>query len=133
MTFCATANVIVHAGLRPVFADCDRATLNLDPDDVAAASSRRARAPSCPFTSPGGPAIMAALGRIAEEHGLAIVEDAAHALEATIDGRHCGTFGDFGCFSFYVTKSVTTGEGGHGGGSRSARGRTDKDASRCTA
>ena len=50
--------------------------------------------------------------RSPREHGLALVEDAAHALEATVDGRHCGTFGDFGCFSFYVTKSVTTVDGG---------------------
>jgi dTDP-4-amino-4,6-dideoxygalactose transaminase len=55
---------------------------------------------------------MDALGAIATTHGLSVVEDCAHAIEATIDGRHCGTFGDFGCFSFYVTKNVTTVEGG---------------------
>ena len=111
MTFCATANVIVHAGYEPVFADCDRATLNLDPDDVRRRLTPRTRA-ILPVHFAGRPCDLAALGRIAEEHGLAIVEDAAHALEATIDGRHCGTFGDFGCFSFYVTKSLTTVEGG---------------------
>jgi dTDP-4-amino-4,6-dideoxygalactose transaminase len=111
MTFCATANVIVHAGYEPVFADCDRATLNLDPDDVRQRLTPRTRA-ILPVHFAGRPFDLAALGRIAEEHGLAIVEDAAHALEATIDGRHCGTFGDFGCFSFYVTKSLTTVEGG---------------------
>ena len=111
MTFCATANVIVHAGYEPVFADCDRATLNLDPDDVRRRLTPRTRA-ILPVHFAGRPCDLAALGRIAEQHGLAIVEDAAHALEATIDGRHCGTFGDFGCFSFYVTKSLTTVEGG---------------------
>jgi dTDP-4-amino-4,6-dideoxygalactose transaminase len=111
MTFCATANVIVHAGYEPVFADCDRATLNLDPDDVRQRLTPRTRA-ILPVHFAGRPCDLAALGRIAEEHGLAIVEDAAHALEATIDRRHCGTFGDFGCFSFYVTKSLTTVEGG---------------------
>ena len=49
---------------------------------------------------------------LARAHGLAVIEDCAHAIEATIDGRHCGTFGDFGCFSFYVTKNITTVEGG---------------------
>jgi dTDP-4-amino-4,6-dideoxygalactose transaminase len=107
MTFCATANVIVHAGYEPVFADCDRATLNLDPDDVRRRLTPRTRA-ILPVHFAGRPCDLAALGRIAEEHGLAIVEDAAHALEATIDGRHCGTSGNFGCFSFYVTKPAPT-------------------------
>ena len=85
--------------------------MNLDPDDVRRRLTPRTRA-ILPVHFAGRPCDLAALGRIAEEHGLAIVEDAAHALEATIDGRHCGTFGDFGCFSFYVTKSLTTVEGG---------------------
>jgi dTDP-4-amino-4,6-dideoxygalactose transaminase len=111
MTFCATANAIVHAGYEPVFADCDRATLNVDPADVRRRITPRTRA-IVPVHFAGRPCDMEALGRIAAEHGLAVVEDAAHALEATIAERHCGTFGDFGCFSFYVTKSLTTVEGG---------------------
>jgi dTDP-4-amino-4,6-dideoxygalactose transaminase len=111
MTFCATANAIVHAGYEPVFADCDRATLNIDPEDVRRRITSRTRA-VVPVHFAGRPCDMEALGRIAAEHGLAVVEDAAHALEATIGERHCGTFGDFGCFSFYVTKSLTTVEGG---------------------
>jgi dTDP-4-amino-4,6-dideoxygalactose transaminase len=111
MTFCATANAIVHAGCEPVFADCDRATLTVDPEDVRRRITRRTRA-IVPVHFAGRPCDMAALSRIAEEHGLALVEDAAHALEATVGGRHCGTLGDFGCFSFYVTKSLTTVEGG---------------------
>jgi len=111
MTFCATANAIVHAGCEPVFADCDRATLNLDPDDVRRKLTPRTRA-IIPVHFAGRPCDMGALMQIAGEHGLAVVEDAAHALEATVGGRHCGTFGDFGCFSFYVTKSLTTVEGG---------------------
>jgi dTDP-4-amino-4,6-dideoxygalactose transaminase len=111
MTFCATANAIVHAGCEPVFADCDRATLNIDPDDVRRRITPRTRA-ILPVHFAGRPCDMEALGRIAAEHGLALVEDAAHALETTIGGRHAGTFGDFGCFSFYVTKSLTTVEGG---------------------
>jgi dTDP-4-amino-4,6-dideoxygalactose transaminase len=111
MTFCATANAIVHAGCEPVFADCDRATLNIDPDDVRRKVTPRTRA-ILPVHFAGRPCDMEALGRIAAEHRLAVVEDAAHALDATVDGRHCGTLGDFGCFSFYVTKSLTTVEGG---------------------
>jgi dTDP-4-amino-4,6-dideoxygalactose transaminase len=111
MTFCATANAIVHAGCEPVFADCDRTTLNIDPADVRRKITPRTRA-IVPVHFAGRPCDMTALRAIADQHGLALVEDAAHALEATIDGRHCGTFGDFGCFSFYVTKSLTTVEGG---------------------
>ena len=111
MTFCATANAIVHAGYQPVFADCDRATLNLDLDDVRRRITARTRA-IVPVHFAGRPSDMAALGGLCAVHGLARVEDSAHALEATVEGRHCGTFGDFGCFSFYVTKSMTTVEGG---------------------
>jgi len=111
MTFCATANAIIHAGATPVFADCDRATLNLDPEDVQRKITPRTRA-LVPVHFAGRPCDMDALGSIAREHGLAVVEDCAHAIEATIDGRHCGTFGDLGCFSFYVTKNMTTVEGG---------------------
>jgi dTDP-4-amino-4,6-dideoxygalactose transaminase len=111
MTFCATVNAIIHAGLTPVFADCDRRTMNLDPGAVAAAIGQRTRA-VVPVHFAGRPCDMAALGALATQHDLRVVEDCAHAIEATIDGRHCGTFGDFGCFSFYVTKNVITVEGG---------------------
>ena len=111
MTFCATANAIVHAGCVPVFADCDPRTFNIDVADVRRKITPRTRA-IVPVHFAGRPCDIAALGSLAREHGLALVEDAAHALEATVDGRHCGTFGDFGCFSFYVTKSVTTADGG---------------------
>jgi dTDP-4-amino-4,6-dideoxygalactose transaminase len=85
--------------------------MNIDPDDVRRKITPRTRA-IVPVHFAGRPCDMAALRAIADQHGLALVEDAAHALEATIGGRHCGTFGDFGCFSFYVTKSLTTVEGG---------------------
>ena len=110
MTFCATANAIVHAGLRPVFADCD-GTMNLAPAAVAAKIGPRTKA-LLPVHFAGRPCDMTALGALAATHGLRVVEDCAHAIEATIAGRHCGTIGDFGCFSFYATKNVTTVEGG---------------------
>ena len=111
MTFCATANAIVHAGCEPVFADCDPRTFNIDVEDVRRKITPRTRAILAVHFA-GRPCDVAGLTELAREHGLALIEDAAHALEATVGGRHCGTFGDFGCFSFYVTKSVTTAEGG---------------------
>ena len=111
MTFCATANAIIHAGLRPTFADCDRSTQNLDPKALERAITPRTRA-IVPVHFAGRPCDMDAIGAIAAAHDLRMVEDCAHAIEATIRGRHCGTFGDFGCFSFYVTKNMTSVEGG---------------------
>jgi dTDP-4-amino-4,6-dideoxygalactose transaminase len=111
MTFAATANAIVHAGHEPVFADCDRRTFNLDPEDVRRRITPKTRA-ILPVHFAGRPCDMGALMAVAREHGLVVVEDAAHAVDATIGGRHCGTLGDFGCFSFYVTKNMTTVEGG---------------------
>jgi dTDP-4-amino-4,6-dideoxygalactose transaminase len=111
MTFAATANAIVHAGLVPIFADCDPRTGCLDPAALERALTPRTRA-VIPVHFAGRPCEMVAIGRIADRHGLRVVEDCAHAIEAAIDGRHCGTFGELGCFSFYVTKNVTTVEGG---------------------
>ena len=111
MTFCATANAIIHAGLTPVFADCDRDTMNLDPAEIARRVTPRTRA-LVPVHFAGRPCDMRAIATIAAADRLRVVEDCAHAIESTIDGQHCVTFGDFGCFSFYVTKNMTTGEGG---------------------
>jgi dTDP-4-amino-4,6-dideoxygalactose transaminase len=111
MTFCATANAIIHCGATPVFADCDRRTLNLDPEQVVRKITPRTRA-ILPVHFAGRPCDMLAIMRIARERNLKVIEDCSHAIETQIDGRHVGTFGDFGCYSFYVTKNVTTGEGG---------------------
>lgn len=111
MTFAATAAAIVHAGHVPVFADCDPATGCLDPAQLERAIGPRTRA-VIPVHFAGRPCDMAAIDRIAAACGLRVVEDCAHAIEAAIEGRHCGTFGELGCYSFYVTKNVTTVEGG---------------------
>ncbi len=111
LTFCATVNAIIHAGATPVLADVDPVTMNLDPAAVAAAVTPRTRA-VLPVHFAGRPCDMDALGELCGRRGLALVEDCAHAIETTYRGRHAGTFGDFGCFSFYVTKNVATGEGG---------------------
>jgi dTDP-4-amino-4,6-dideoxygalactose transaminase len=111
MTFCATVNAIVHAGARPVLADVDPETMNLDPARVRERITDRTRA-LLPVHFAGRPCDMDALGAIAREHRLLLLEDCAHAIEAEIHGRKVGTFGRFGCFSFYATKNLTTGEGG---------------------
>ncbi|MEX2151186.1 MAG: DegT/DnrJ/EryC1/StrS family aminotransferase [Steroidobacteraceae bacterium] len=111
LTFCATVNTIIHAGATPVLADVDPGTMNLDPEDVRRKVTRRTRA-LLPVHFAGRACDMDALGAIADQHGLRMVEDCAHAIETEYHGKKAGTFGDFGCFSFYVTKNVATGEGG---------------------
>jgi len=111
MTFAATANAVIHAGGRPVLADCDRRTMNLDPAELERRITPRTRA-VIPVHFAGRPCDMDAITGIASRHGLKVIEDAAHAVEAEYHGRKVGTFGEMGCFSFYVTKNVVTGEGG---------------------
>jgi dTDP-4-amino-4,6-dideoxygalactose transaminase len=111
LTFCSTANVIVHAGATPVFADVDPATGNLDPGAAASAVTPRTLA-LMPVHYGGRPADVRALSAIAARHGLATIEDAAHAIEAVSNAGKVGTTAAFTCFSFYATKNLTTGEGG---------------------
>jgi dTDP-4-amino-4,6-dideoxygalactose transaminase len=111
MTFCATANAVVHTGARPVFADVEADTGNLDPDRVEAAITPRTRA-IVPVHYAGRPCRMDRLEALARRHGLLIIEDAAHAIESAYHGRKIGTIGDLTCFSFYVTKNLVTAEGG---------------------
>ena len=111
MTFASTANVVIHAGGTPVFADVDRATMCLDPADAAARITSKTKA-ILPVHFAGRACDLAALSSLAATHGLRLIEDCAHAIETLVDGRHAGTFGDFGAFSFYATKNVVTGEGG---------------------
>lgn len=111
MTFCATVNAIIHAGATPVLADIDPRTWNIDPEQIMRRISARTKA-IVPVHFAGRPCNMGAIMEIAEQHGLTVIEDCAHAIEAEYHGRPTGTFGDFGCFSFYVTKNVVTGEGG---------------------
>jgi len=111
MTFCATVNAIVHAGGTPVLADIDPWTMNIDPAQVEARITSKTKA-ILPVHFAGRAADMDALTEIATCHKLKLIEDCAHAIETEYHGRKAGTFGDFGCFSFYATKNVTTGEGG---------------------
>ena len=111
LTFAATANAIIHSGATPVLVDCDAATGLIDPERVAAAVTPRTRA-IVPVHLHGRPCDMDAILAVAGRHGLLIIEDAAHAVEAAYHGRKVGTIGHLTCFSFYVTKNITTGEGG---------------------
>ena len=111
LTFCATVNTIIHAGAKPVLVDVDPATFNIDPREVAAKITSHTKA-VIPVHFAGLACDMDALVTIARRRGLMIVEDCAHAVETTYKGKQAGTFGNFGCFSFYVTKNMTTGEGG---------------------
>jgi len=111
ITFPATANVVVHQGARPVFADVERLTLNLDPARVEAKITPRTRA-IIPVHFAGHPCRMDAFIALAERHRLRIIEDAAHAIEAWAGERKIGGIGDFTAFSFYATKNLTTAEGG---------------------
>lgn len=110
-TFIASANCILYAGAKPVFVDIDPQTYNIDPHKVKQAVTERTRA-ILPVHLYGFPAHMLPLLRIAEEHGLAVVEDAAQAHGAKYLDQKVGSFGDAACFSFYPTKNMTTGEGG---------------------
>jgi len=111
MTFCASVNAIIHTGATPVLADIDPHTMNIDPAAVEKKITSHTRA-IVPVHFAGRPCPMDALCDIAERHKLMIIEDCAHAIETEYHGRHAGRFGKFGCFSFYVTKNVVTGEGG---------------------
>jgi len=111
LTFCATINAIIHAGATPVLADVDPLTMNISPDEVASKITNKTRA-ILPVHFAGRACDMDSLCQIADEHKLRIIEDCAHAIETEYHGQKAGTFGDFGCFSFYITKNIVTGEGG---------------------
>jgi dTDP-4-amino-4,6-dideoxygalactose transaminase len=110
-TFVATANAILIAGGRPVFADVDPQTLLLDPQEVERKISPRTRA-LLPVHLFGQVCPLDRFQRLAQASGLYLIEDTAQALGATWQGRYAGTSGDCGCFSFYKTKNLSTFEGG---------------------
>ncbi|PSH03958.1 MAG: UDP-4-amino-4,6-dideoxy-N-acetyl-beta-L-altrosamine transaminase [Acidobacteria bacterium] len=110
-TFTATAEVATYFGARPVLCDSQPGGFNLDPDDVEKRITRRTRA-IIPVHIAGEPCDLDAIRQIAERHNLYVIEDAAHALPTTYRGRRVGTISDLTAFSFYATKTITTGEGG---------------------
>lgn len=112
-TFTATVSTIIHAGLKPVPVDCQSKTQNIEWNRIEEKITPRTKAIVIVHFA-GYPAQMDKIVDICKRYNLYLIEDCAHAIEATFDGKHCGIFGDIGCFSFYSTKNMTTacGEGG---------------------
>lgn len=111
MTFAATAEVVLYLKAKPVLVDCTADTLNIDPAAIERAITPRTKA-IIPVHFAGQPCDSEAILSLARAHGLKVVEDAAHALPARDHSRMIGAIGDITCFSFYATKTITTGEGG---------------------
>ncbi|MBU0713052.1 DegT/DnrJ/EryC1/StrS family aminotransferase [bacterium] len=111
MTFSATANAVIHSGANPVFVDCEKRTSNIDPKDIRKKVTSKTKA-IIPVHFAGRPCDMDEIMSIAKEYDLKVIEDCAHAIETEYKGNKAGTIGAFGCFSFYVTKNIVTGEGG---------------------
>jgi perosamine synthetase len=110
-SFVASGNCILFQNAKPVFGDIDPKTFNIDPVDVAEKITSKTKA-LIPVHMFGQPADMTALKEIAEDNGLALVEDAAQAHGAKYKGQKAGSIGDMACFSLYATKNMTAGEGG---------------------
>ena len=111
LTFCSTVHAVLHVGATPVLADSHRASMNIDPAAIELAITPRTRAVLVVHMA-GRSCDMEAILAIAERHGLRVIEDCAHAIETAYRGVGAGLLGHAGCFSFYPTKSITTGDGG---------------------
>ena len=111
LTFCATANCVLYLGATPIFADVSSDTLNLDVDQVSKHITPRTKA-ILPVDYAGHPVELDAILSLAEQHGLVVIEDAAHALGAEYRGRRVGGISHMTMFSFHPVKHITTGEGG---------------------
>jgi dTDP-4-amino-4,6-dideoxygalactose transaminase len=111
LTFCSTVNSIILSGAKPVLADVDLDTQNIDPKDIIKKINKNTKAIIIVHFA-GRPCDMDAIMKIVKNYKLSLIEDCAHAIESKYNGKHCGTFGSYGCFSFYATKNLVTGEGG---------------------
>jgi len=111
ITFPATANTIIHTGATPVFVDVEPDTLNIATDKIEEAITEKTKA-IMPVHFAGQPCKMNEIAKIARKYKLAVIEDAAHAIESVYKGKKIGSISDFTSFSFYATKNITTGEGG---------------------
>jgi dTDP-4-amino-4,6-dideoxygalactose transaminase len=110
-TFTATGEAVTYLGARPVLVDIDPITMNIDPEDAARRITPRTKA-LIPVHLAGQPCDMEEIHTLAAKHGLRVIEDAAHALPSDYRGKRVGQLSEFTCFSFYATKTLTTGEGG---------------------
>lgn len=110
-TFTATAEVVTYLGAKPVLCDSMPGEFSIDPADAKRRITEKTKA-VIPVHFAGQPCDLASLQRVADRYGLRLIEDAAHALPATYEGRRIGSISEFTAFSFYATKTITTGEGG---------------------
>jgi len=110
-TFASTAHAVLFQRAKPVFVDIDPVTFNISPDAVETAITPRTKA-IIPVHYGGLACDLDAIKKIADQHNLVIIEDAAHAIGTEYKNRKVGSSGTFACFSFYATKNITTGEGG---------------------
>ena len=111
LTFVATVNPIVYVGAKPIFVDVDIKTWTISPEEITKKITKRTKA-IIPVHSYGNPCNIEKIIKIAHEHDIFVVEDATESLGARFKGKHTGTWGDFGCFSFNGNKLITTGGGG---------------------
>lgn len=111
ITFAASANCVLYCGGTPVFADIQKDTYNIDPEDIRRKITPKTKA-IIPVHYTGQPCEMEEIERIAKEHNLIVIEDAAHALGADYKGKKIGSLSDMSTFSFHPVKHITTGEGG---------------------
>jgi dTDP-4-amino-4,6-dideoxygalactose transaminase len=114
MNFASACEIVEHAGARPVLIDCPPDSLNVDPEQVETYAQKNAKqvVAIVPVHMAGEPCDILRLREIAEKTGATIIEDAAHALPAQVQGRRVGTISRLTAFSFYATKNITTGDGG---------------------
>jgi len=111
LTFCATVNSIIYTGAKPVLADIDPISMNIDPQEIIKKITPKTKAILIVHFA-GRACDMDKICSIAKKYNLVLIEDCAHAIETEFHHKKAGNFGRFGCFSFYVTKNVVTGEGG---------------------
>lgn len=111
LSFIATANAVVHCGATPVFIDIDPSTCNMDPQKIEALITKKTKA-IMPVHQMGLPADIDGIKKIADKHGLLVIEDAACAIGSAYKGKRIGGHGNIACFSFHPRKIITTGEGG---------------------
>ena len=111
LTFSSTINSIIISGATPVLADVNLETQNIDPKEIEKKITKRTKALLIVHFA-GRPCDMTQILRIVKKYKLKLIEDCAHSIESKYKSKHVGTFGDFGCFSFYATKNLSIGEGG---------------------
>tara|TARA_Y100000591_G_scaffold311398_1_gene314765 strand:+ start:38 stop:1222 length:1185 start_codon:yes stop_codon:yes gene_type:complete len=111
MTFASTINSIILAGGKPVLADINEETFNIDPDNIIKKITKKTKGIILVHLA-GLPCEMKKINKIVKKNNLFLIEDCAHSIESKYENKHVGNFGDTGCFSFYSTKNLTTGEGG---------------------